>query len=187
MTVTGINAQPIALGSIKKLGSLNLQVYKLPPEWAGINAVKEQYKIPVGKPDNHPDNIYATVKVNGKVVATLYNSGGAEMSNAGYGRIKNLPSMGKDEKLIGPALAQKRADEIAKALGGTVEKNSTAQNQAQWQNRPAQEWTYDYKAIAEAEKRMNEQIEASLKLRYASAETQVNAQLMAQGSGLFDS
>ena len=32
-------------------------------------------------PDNAPQNIYATVKVNGKVVATLYNGGSTAMTN----------------------------------------------------------------------------------------------------------
>lgn len=82
--------------------------------------------------DNHPSKIYATVEVNGKTVATIYNSGSAGSSNADYGRIKDLPSMGETETLLGPALAKKRAQEIAKALGGTVEPAPGAQTQSQW-------------------------------------------------------
>lgn len=67
------------------------------------------------------DPVYATVKVGGEVVATLHKSGAAVTSNASYGRLRNLPSMGESETLTGQPLAQKRAEEIAAALGGRIE------------------------------------------------------------------
>lgn len=70
---------------------------------------------------NAPDDpVFATVKVGGEVVATLHKSGAAVTSNASYGRLRNLPSMTESETLTGPALAQKRAEEIAAALGGRI-------------------------------------------------------------------
>ena len=144
---------------------------------------QNQFRIPVGVPDNHPSNTYATVKVNGKIVATLYNSGGAVTSNVDYGRVSRLPSMTEAETLTGPALAQKRAEEIARKLGGTVEKATTAQSQIQWQNRAPMEWTYDYEALETARK----QRDASTAARIAAgdalrARALMEAQLLGQES-----
>lgn len=92
---------------------------------------------------------YAEVVVDGKVVATLYNSGAAETSNATYGRVKNLVSMGESEQSTGPELAQKRAEEIAKALGGEVVRKDTAVTQAEYLATPAFQVKYkiDYTAM----------------------------------------
>lgn len=99
---------------------------------------------------NHvSQKLYAEVKVNGQTVAKLYNSGAAETSNATYARIKNLRSMGEDEKSTGPELAMKRAEDIAKALGGTIVKSGTAVTQTQYLATPAFEvkYTTDYAAM----------------------------------------
>jgi hypothetical protein len=84
-------------------------------------------------PDNAPQNIYATVKVNGKVVATLYNGGSSAMTNAAAGAVGDL----QDPPNLrgGPDLAQWRAENIAKAVGGTVEKAPTAIAQSAWKPR----------------------------------------------------
>jgi hypothetical protein len=90
-------------------------------------------------PDNAPENTYAQVKVNGKVVATLYNSGASAMTNdaaAGVGKLEDPPGLG------GPDLAQWRADQYAARLGGTVEKASTAITQSQWTPREGKSTTY---------------------------------------------
>lgn len=84
-------------------------------------------------PDNAPQNTYATVKVNGKVVATLYNGGSVAMTNqaaAMVGDLQDPPGLNG-----GPDLAQWRAERIAKAVGGTVEKASTAITQSAWRPR----------------------------------------------------
>jgi hypothetical protein len=91
-------------------------------------------------PDNAPQNIYATVKVNGKVVATLYNGGSSMMTNAAaamVGDLQDPPGL-----IGGPDLAQWRAEHIAKAVGGTVEKASTAITQSEW--KPRQTTSTDY-------------------------------------------
>jgi hypothetical protein len=85
-------------------------------------------------PDNAPQNTYATVKVKGKVVATLYNSGCSVMTNAAAAEVGDLPDPGSTG---GPNLAQSRADYIAKAMGGTIEKASTAITQSKWTPRPS--------------------------------------------------
>jgi hypothetical protein len=89
--------------------------------------------------DDAPENTYAQVKVNGKVVATLYSGGSATLTNGAAAVIDNL----KDpERLFGPNLAQWRADAYAKALGGTVEKAGTAISQSQWKPHTDAEISY---------------------------------------------
>ena len=81
-------------------------------------------------PDNTPQNIYANVKVNGKVVATLYSGGSSMMTNDAAAKVGDLhapPGLSG-----GPDLAQWRAERIAEAVGGTVEKASTATAQSAW-------------------------------------------------------
>lgn len=73
--------------------------------------------------------MYANVVVNGKVVASLSNSGCCAIAD-GYGGAGMATAL--DMPGDGPKLAQKRAEMIAQALGGTVEKLSTAQTPEQW-------------------------------------------------------
>jgi hypothetical protein len=61
-------------------------------------------------PDNAPQTTYATVKVNGKIIATLDNSGSSAMTNE----------------------AKWRAERIAMATGGTIEKAASVITQSQW-------------------------------------------------------
>jgi len=112
----------------------------------------DQFKVPAdpAQADNHPSNTYATVDVDGKVVATIGNSGCVSTSNQAYGRIADLPSMGSGERLTGPALAQKRAQEIAERLGGTVKMAATVKTQYEWESREPVRFTYDYAAMREA-------------------------------------
>ena len=62
-----------------------------------------------------------------KVVATLYNSGAASIEEPIASKIGKLTLKGH-----GPQLAQARAEEIAKALGGTILGAPTAQTQEAW-------------------------------------------------------
>ncbi|MDB5575034.1 MAG: hypothetical protein JWR80_210 [Bradyrhizobium sp.] len=99
-----------------------------------LNSQAAEARMATEVPDNAPQNIYATVKVNGKVVATLYNGGSSAMTNAAAGAVGDLqdpPGLNG-----GPDLAQARAERIAKALGGTIEKAPTAITQSQWTPRP---------------------------------------------------
>jgi hypothetical protein len=87
-------------------------------------------------PDNAPQNIYATVKVDGKVVATLYNGGSSWTTNAVGAKVGNLDPDRNGSPPGGPNLAQWRAEYIAKVVGGTIEKAPTAITQSQWTPRP---------------------------------------------------
>ena len=98
---------------------------------------------------NHPlYQPYATVQVNGKTVATLYNGGSVSSSNAIGAKIQKLFT-NEGTNLSGPAGAQDRAEKIAELLGGTVEKSSTAMTQAQFRANPHPEDTVNYSAMHE--------------------------------------
>jgi len=99
---------------------------------------------PIGPPDNVPENQYAQVLVNGEVVATLYNTGGAELTNDAFAKIGTLED---PEGLEGPELAQWRAGQYAAILGGTIRKASTALTQQQWDARPPREYALDVEAM----------------------------------------
>jgi len=89
--------------------------------------------------DNAPENIYARVKVDGKVVATLYNGGTSAMTNQAAAKVAKLED---PPGLSGPDLAQWRADSYAELLGGTVEKAPTAIAQSQWTPRESSPTTF---------------------------------------------
>lgn len=95
-------------------------------------------ELPEGPPDNAPENIYARVIVEGKVVATLYNSGCAESTFAAA----RAYDWAAEPSIAGPDLARLRAQGIADALGGTVEMADTAKTQAEWQPRESVQRTY---------------------------------------------
>lgn len=143
------NAKPrIAVSTIKALDMSGLKVISvkdnpelrdlLAASWLRMQAANSTIATDV--PDNAPQNIYATVKVNGKVVATLYNVGSSAMTNDAAGKVGNLqdpPGLNG-----GPDLAQWRAEHIAKAVGGTVEKASTAITQSEWKPRQTASTNY---------------------------------------------
>ncbi|MEH2587946.1 hypothetical protein [Bradyrhizobium sp. AZCC 1721] len=143
------NAKPgIPVSAVKALDISGLKIMSVQdnPElrdlmatsWLRMQAANSTIATDV--PDNAPQNIYATVKVNGKVVATLYNGGPSAMTNEAAGRVGDLqdpPGLNG-----GPDLAQWRAERIAKAVGGTVEKASTAIAQSAW--KPRQTTSTDY-------------------------------------------
>jgi len=96
---------------------------------AWLNTQAAEARMATEVPDNAPQNVYATVKVNGKVVATLYNAGSSAMTNEAAGQLGSLQD---PPGLAGPNLAQWRAEAIAKATGGTIEKAPTAIAQSAW-------------------------------------------------------
>jgi galactokinase/mevalonate kinase-like predicted kinase len=157
--------QGIPVSALKKLATSGLKIISVKdnPElrdqmatnWLNMRA--DEAAMATAVPDNAPQNIYATVKVNGKVVATLYNGGSSWMTNDAAAKVGNLPDTGPSG---GPNLAQSRAEYIAKATGGTIEKASTAITQSEWTPRQSVSRNYTraqlddaYQAImAEGEK-----------------------------------
>ena len=120
-------------------------------------------------PDNAPQNIYATVKVNGKVVATLYNGGSSAMTNdaaAKVGDLQDPPGLNG-----GPNLAQWRAEHIAKAVGGTVEKASTAITQSAWKPRETTPTDYTRAQLDAAFEAMMAERQTAVAQRYAGYST----------------
>lgn len=63
------------------------------------------------KADNSRDNLYAQVKVSGKVVASIWKSGLVELPNA-YAHLSS--------EITSTSSASDRAEQIAKALGGEI-------------------------------------------------------------------
>ena len=168
VSTAGDAKQGIPVSALKKLDTSGMKIISVAdnPElrdrmatmWLEMQAAKSAFATEV--PDNAPQNIYATVKVNGKVVATLYNSGCSAMTNAAAGKVGDLqdpPGLSG-----GPNLAQWRAEYIAKALGGTIEKAPTAITQSEWTPRQSISTNYTreqldtaYQAmIAEGQKAM---------------------------------
>ncbi|MAZ86601.1 MAG: hypothetical protein CL693_03070 [Cellvibrionaceae bacterium] len=96
-----------------------------------------------GKPDNHPDNLYAEVVKNGQVIATLYNSGAMQSSNAVANTMKG--QLNNDGH--GPDLAQRRAEQVANTLGGEIQIKETALTQTAHLNQPKASWQLDKNAM----------------------------------------
>jgi hypothetical protein len=79
----GNATQGISVSALKKIDTSGLTIISISdnPELRDLMATNwlemqaAQSTLAVDVPDNAPQNIYATVKVNGKVVATLYNGG----------------------------------------------------------------------------------------------------------------
>lgn len=168
----------IDLANVKALDTSKLKITKLSDEQ--IKQLKEAqeafYKRPVNL-ENHPSQkTYAEVMVNGKSVAKVYNSGAMSTSNAAYGRISKLDSVANPGTMTGPELAQLRAEEIAKALGGTVVKSSDAITQGQWLATPPVRFEIDYAAMERDQKARQDAIDA----RNGSAKAKVDTQLIAQ-------
>lgn len=182
-SVSSNNFFKVDFSQVKKLDLPSNAVRKLTDE--EITKFDELRKALYSKPVNLDDlknhvsqQIYAEVKVNGQTVATLYNGGGSMTSNATAGKIMSLPSMGEDETSTGPELAQKRAEEIARALGGTIIKSPTAVTQGQYVSTPAfkTEYAVDYEAM-DRDKRRAEG-------RVATPQTQVDTQTLAQSGNI---
>jgi hypothetical protein len=137
VSTAGDEKPGIPVSALKKIDTSGLKIISVEdnPElrdqmatnWLTMQAAKSTFATDV--PDNAPQNTYATVKVNGKVVATLYNGGSSAMTNDAAGKVGDSRD---PPGLSGPNLAQWRAEYIAKALGGKIEKAPTAITQSEW-------------------------------------------------------
>lgn len=77
---------------------------------------------------------YATVQVDGKTVATVYNDGTVVVPGQSLDSpLMMLPLVSTDGYQAGPALAQERAEDVARQLGGSVSLASSAQTQSEWE------------------------------------------------------
>jgi hypothetical protein len=138
------NGIPIErLGLVSRAGLKPIRLsgqQKMEFESAVRSILENAYRRPV---DRTGYGDYAQVMAGGKVVATLSNEGFAKMSNALGARVGgNLSNDGS-----GPELAQRRAEQIAGAVGGTVVKLSSAIDQAAWRNREPIRTAIDFEAM----------------------------------------
>ena len=172
-TTAGNAKQGIPVSAVKKLDTSGLKVISVKdnPElrdrmatmWLEMQAAKSTFATDV--PDNAPQNIYATVKVNGKVVATLYNGGSSAMTNEAAGKVGSLqdpPGLSG-----GPDLAQWRAEHIAKAVGGTIETAPTAITQSAWTPRQSISTNYARAQLDTAFQAMMAEGQKAIALRLA--------------------
>lgn len=83
------------------------------------------------------DALYAEIKTGAQIIARITNNGYVSTATADYHRIAHLPSVRGEVEGKGPKLAEARAQEIAHALGATVEKAPTALSQEAWQRQQA--------------------------------------------------
>lgn len=137
----------IDLSQVKRFDPSSSAIHKMTVEEQTAFKLEEKKLIetmftrPIGK-TSYGD--YAKVVRDGKVVATLSNEGYAMMSNAMGGMIgQKLPNDGD-----GPELAQRRAEAIAKLVGGKVEIEKTAMTQSQWNSREPIKFAVDFKEMA---------------------------------------
>ncbi len=72
-------ASPIDVSQIKRLDTSGLPTTKLSDD--EVRAFNDMLKQAAMRPVGPVDSVYAVVKVNGKTVATLYNSGVSETSD----------------------------------------------------------------------------------------------------------
>lgn len=135
-------ADSISLSGAKAIDMSKLQMFQASEEMMAKlrKSTSDMYTQAVPPPDGN----YAQVKVAGKVVATVTNNGFVGSSSAFGGKIRSILD---DDSGQGPALAERRARQIADALNGEVVKASTAQTQAQWNARPAVTWKLDYETM----------------------------------------
>ena len=156
---------PISLADAKPIQLEGAERQAFEKEMKSV--IEGAYTKPDG-PTSYGD--YAQVVVGGKVVATLGNDAGAVMSNALGAQLGGILATDGD----GPELAQRRAEQIAKATGGKVVKTAAAMSQADWGNRPSLRTTIDFEAM-----KRDGLFDQWQRMGGGSA---VNAQLFAQGS-----
>lgn len=138
--MTSITSIPVS-----KLTRLNLgkpTLFKPSPEMQErINNFRiNMYK----KPIVPTDSIYAEVKVNGRVMATVSNNSSIKTHDSFTGNIEDI--MGSLSGR-GPAFAHKVAERLAEFMGGEVNVASTAKTQAQWAQREPIKWGIDTEAM----------------------------------------
>ena len=141
-----------SLASVKQLDTSKLTMKQLTSEelqshFARMEKFLEARHRQFPDLSSHPAyQDYATVEVNGKVVATIDNHGFATTSNSVGAKLAGqLP--GSVNGKTGPVLAQVRAELIAGMLGGTVVKSASAITQAAFDRLPQPSVTVDQAAL----------------------------------------
>jgi hypothetical protein len=121
---------------------------------------------------------YATIKVAGQVVATIDNQGIVGTQSNALGSMLRDILIGDVNGTNGPDLAQARAEQIVKLLGGKITRAPTAITQTQFNLLPSMETkaTVDYDAV------VNDPAYAVLQKRYENYQSleQKRAEYLAQ-------
>lgn len=93
-----------------------LAKYSLSPKEAFASSAELGPPTGTGRADNQASKIHTEIKVNGKVIARVYNSGGVEIVNE-YAFLSEGLGFG-DDTAVGPELAADRANRLKEALEG---------------------------------------------------------------------
>lgn len=182
MSVSATTSYAVDVSKVKRLSAVLKPMENTNVFMAPIAVPKEpQFMRPVNLENHASQKIYATVQVNGRTVATLYNNGSMMSSNADYGRVSNLPSVRGDVDGSGPEMAQLRAEEIAKALGGKIVKANTAITQTQYYALPPIRFEVDQEALAQYRAEQSAAEAEWQKSRTEGSRTLLTAQLLGAG------
>ncbi|MEJ0009093.1 MAG: hypothetical protein WDN72_00215 [Alphaproteobacteria bacterium] len=129
--MTTINpAGPIDAQYLQRV-SANLPSIRVPAaQMAAMQQVAKNIA-PVQRQPASADQIYAEVQVNGKTMATVYNSGRMMSLGDNTALMETLQAQ-STPGLSGPAAAAQIAAAFAKSIQGTVVMAPTAQTPAQW-------------------------------------------------------
>jgi hypothetical protein len=113
------------------------------------NMLQLQYSQAPDTTNNPTYAPYATVVVNGEVVAKIDNHGFVETTNAMHESCADaIKAADADSSVLsGPALAQARARKIAEAMHGTINKAPTAMTQRAFDATPQPQTTVNYEAM----------------------------------------
>jgi hypothetical protein len=111
--------------------------------------LENDYRQPPAISQNPTYSKYASIVVNGEVVAEIDNHGFVETSNAMAGSCSDAikQSDGGTGVTSGPLLAQARAESIAKSVNGTIVMAQTAMSQKAFDAVPQPKATINYSAM----------------------------------------
>lgn len=111
--------------------------------------LRNDYTTPPETEGNPAYAPYATITVNGKMVAQIDNHGWVRSSNAKADMVGLAIEQADQEvgNLEGPALAQARAEKIAALLNGKITLEPTAQTQQAYARTPKPTPTFDAEAM----------------------------------------
>ena len=93
-------------GMVRKMTEDEINAFKVLEEQTRLADLSAQQQL-----EHKSDNIYGQVLVNGKVFATVYESGGAEM-------LRDVPGLNNEG--FGLGLAKTRLEKIAQAVKGEI-------------------------------------------------------------------
>lgn len=164
-----IAPQRIDPATVRPISAANLPMIKLDERTTeALKQFKESLDSAAARRPPPADPLYATVKVGGRVVASLSNSGVASFPRSADA-IPGLTAEG-----VGPDLAAARAAQIAQALGGTVEIAPSALSQTQWATSPYARSLHESSRVDQALAQLSALVDAGTRAALQQLQQQVD-------------